>query len=470
MSSRAAAAAALVLALLATALLALAAGGCRAPARPDLVLITLDTVRADRLGAYGAPGDPTPNLDALAREGVVFEHAAAPMGLTLPSHFSILTSRYPRQHGVLNNGTVLPDDAVTVAERLREAGYRTGAFVGVRLLAPENGTAQGFERFGFPRDSPQRPAPRVVEEALEWLGAQPSERPVFLWVHLYDAHIPYDPPKELVEGADPRLLARFPSLHWPILERIARRHDGDVPAAILDHARRLYAAEVSYADRWVGRLLAGVAAERARPRLVAAAADHGECFENGVFFEHGNCLFQGALRVPLIVRFPGGEGAGSRVERQVSLIDVAPTLLAAAGVAPPPSFVGRALRPAGAGRRDRSVLIQAPLYQSGSADRRSRRLAIIRSVAGVATRALPLEGEVVGLVSPDWKYLRRPGETVLFRLPDETRDLGPERPEVRDRFAGELERALARYPLEVAAPSILSPELKKSLGALGYVE
>src|SRR5688500_6901975 len=172
-------------------------------ARPNVLLVTLDTTRADRIGAYGHALAETPVLDRLAREGIRFADATSPSPLTAPAHAAMLTWQYPGRLGIRNNGSApIPDSAVTLAESLRGAGYRTGAFIGAFVVDRAYGFAQGFDVFdaafeGFRHEikgQVQRPAGRVVDPALAWIAAAPANVPFFAWVHLYDAHTPYDPP------------------------------------------------------------------------------------------------------------------------------------------------------------------------------------------------------------------------------------------------------------------------------------
>jgi len=459
----------LVALALALPLGALACGEARPP---DILLITLDTLRADHLGPYAAGAPPTPNVDALARTGTVFERAAAPMGMTRPSHYSIFTSRYPREHGVLNNQGTLPESELTLAEVLRLRGYRTAGFAGVALFGADSGAQQGFERVDLPRDTRQRRAHEVVPKALRWLEELGPDERFFLWVHLFDPHQPYDPPAGFRQGLDAELQARFPRIRWRELEAIARGNGGNVPAAILEHALGLYRGEVSFTDHWVGVLLQGLHESRDLDEtLVVLTADHGECFELGIFFEHTDCLYQGTTRVPLIVRYPRLFSAGSRVASQVSLIDVAPTVLAALGEPIPPVFSGRPLQRHG-DLPDRGVLLQHPFYQD--VEMRRARSEIIRSVAGIPTVDVLAGKERVGLVGREWKYIETDGGSPeLYRMApifDEGRNLAEARPEVRGELQARLEELLERHPLELRKPSQLSPELRETLRALGYLQ
>ncbi len=336
--------AALVAAALAAAGL-LCGGACaRAPQtaeRANVLLVTLDTVRADRVGCYGARGVETPALDRLAREGVRFAQASSPVPLTLPAHASILTGLLPPAHGLRNNGAgALPDGPPTLATTLAAAGYRTAAFVGSFVLDRRFGLARGFERYddAIPRGSGAAPAleaerrgDAVVDGALAWLEAERTAkdaRPFFLWVHLYDAHAPYEPPS-------------------PFRER---------------HAGRPYEGEVAFADAQVGRLLDAL--DRlafAATTVVAVTADHGEALGEHGELTHGFFLYEPTLRVPLLLRAPGTLPAGKLIATPVGLVDLAPTVAALAGArfAPGQSSENAAAAQAALAGRDLSAQLRA---------------------------------------------------------------------------------------------------------------
>jgi choline-sulfatase len=286
---------------------------------PNLLLVTIDTVRADHLGCYGDRDAITPTLDRLASEGVRFDAASSTVPLTLPSHATILSGLLPVHHGLRNNGAgALPAGTGTLATLLAgdAARYRTGAFVGAFVLDGRFGLKPGFEVYDddIPRDpkagvslEAERPGREVVDRALAWLTALPNDRPFFLWVHLYDAHAPYTPPPA-----------------W------AARHPG-----------RPYDGEISEVDEQVGRLLAeldrrGVSGKT----VVAVAADHGESLGEHGELTHGLLLYEPTLHVPLIVRAPG-RLAPRVVRTPVSLVDLAPTLAGLLGKA----FRGPGVRP-----------------------------------------------------------------------------------------------------------------------------
>ncbi|HEV3058297.1 MAG TPA: sulfatase-like hydrolase/transferase [Vicinamibacterales bacterium] len=296
-------------ALIATALAAVCvarsdvAGLHQSASRINLLLVTLDTVRADHIGAYGSATAATPVLDRLAREGVRFADATTQSPLTGPAHAALMTGMYPGKFGVRDNAASrLPDEAVTLAERLKAAGYSTGAFIGAFILDRAFGFAQGFDAFdarfeGFglaDLEQARRRGDKVADSALAWLGGLPGDRPFFCWVHLYDAHAPYALP--------PPLNARFRG--------------------------RAYDGEIAFVDQQVGRLVAAVQNKGWLDRtLVVAVADHGEGLGDHDEDHHGVFLYESVLRVPWVMRLPGRIGAGVVVQEQVRSIDLAPTVL-----------------------------------------------------------------------------------------------------------------------------------------------
>lgn len=280
------------------------------PDRPrSVLLITLDTTRADRIGAYGYAQARTPNLDALAREGARFDDATAQAPITGPSHAAMLTGRYPARHGVRDNATTpLPDDAVTLAEALAAKGFDTGGFVGAFILDKPYGFAQGFSTFesGFTRvesggeANAERRGDKVTDDALRWMARLQPDAPFFGWVHLYDPHTPYA--------------------------------DG-------------YDAEISFVDSQVGRLLDGLRNRGvADQTLIVAIADHGESLGEHGEDEHGVFLYEPVLRVPFIVRGPGVK-RGAAIGDQVRGVDVFPTILDALGVERPAGLDGESVWP-----------------------------------------------------------------------------------------------------------------------------
>jgi len=465
------------LAVLAAA--ALAGCGLGGPERrPNVVLITVDTLRADHLSPYGAAATRTPHAERLAAEGTLFENAAAPMPTTRPSHATLFTGRHPRQHGVTDNHLMLPDEELTLAEVFREAGYRTGAFLGVSFLGHSSGIAQGFEQVGA---SPGRPpASKVVERAVRWLRRLEPDDRFFLWVHVFDPHMDYAPPPMFL----PPPAAGGPDLEavgWPRLRRLALRNDGALDEATLDRVRQLYAGEVDAVDAALGMLLLELDERKlAEETVTVLTADHGECLEGGYFFRHGDCLRDGAVRVPLIVRYPGRVRAGVRAAAPVEHMDVAPTLLALAGLEAPASFAGRRLF----GRRGAVAvedgegpegysLVQLHVSAERLAGNRPAIWRGIESVGGVPMLPPPAGVEHLALRGGRWKYIARSaGGEELYDLaadPEETRDLAAEEPRRVRELRAELRRRTEAMPLRVLDPGELSPELRRELEGLGYL-
>jgi len=439
------------------------------PQRPDILLITIDTLRADSLEPYGATDTLTPNIARLAGEGVLYEAATTPMPLTRPAHASILTGLYPDQHGVLTNHQILPEGVVTLAETLRDTGYQTAGFTGIRFLNQKSGLAQGFVEFAAPKDKTLGPRGKiVVERAIDWLGDANPENPILLWVHVYDPHQPYDPPKKFRRGIDPELERQIPVIRWKTLNRTAKLNNGDVPKDVFDIALDYYRGEVEYTDFWIGKLLENFDRLRgSRASMVVVTADHGECFENGNHFEHADCFYEGTLRVPLIVRYPNGVGAGLRVDRRVSNLDITPTVLQELSLPLPDNLAGIPLQDDFSEAGDRIVLIRAP--EIPNPNRKPARLRIIRSVVGEPV-AQATDPRTRGVVDRLWKYLWTPDSEQLFRLPDERLNMAPAEADLRARLLEALEAETLRYPAGRIAPEDNDPETLEALEALGYVQ
>jgi arylsulfatase A-like enzyme/Flp pilus assembly protein TadD len=284
----------------------------------NVVLVTLDTTRADRLGCYGFSGVETPNLDALCRDAVVFDNATAVVPLTFPSHSSIFTGLVPPHHGVRDNGGFFLDEGrTTLAERMRDAGYATGAFIGAWVLESRWGLAQGFQHYDdhfqlskykiVSLGTVQKPGDEVMDEALPWLDGAKSGR-YFAWVHLYDPHAPYEPPE-------------------PFASR---------------YARNPYLGEIAYTDKVFGRLMGWLRDQGQLDRtIVVVTGDHGESLGDHGEASHSYFIYGSTTHVPFIVRTPWGL-TGRRATR-VSGVDLMPTVLDLVGLPPQPGIDGRSL-------------------------------------------------------------------------------------------------------------------------------
>ena len=299
--------------------------------RPNVVLITLDTTRADHLHCYGDAVARTPALDELAARGVLFSQAASPAPLTLPSHCSIMTGLYPTYHGVrLNGTTALSQSQTTLAEVFARQGYETAAFIAAFVLDGRWGLNQGFGTYDDQFDmrkfkhldlaGVQRRGNEVVDAALGWLERH-RRAPFFTWIHLYDPHTPYDPPE-------------------PFRSQFTSRG----PAG-------LYDGEIAFADGQIGRIAAWLRSAGIEERtVIAVMGDHGEGLGSHGEGTHGYFLYDYAVHVPFIVSTPFDELHGVRVEAQVSLVDVFPTVLGLAGIESKARVHGRSLLPLMFGR------------------------------------------------------------------------------------------------------------------------
>jgi len=430
--------------------------GCSRDARPpDVLLITLDTTRADALGCYGGPPGATPHLDALAERATLFVHASAQAAVTPVSHASIFTGLNPYTHGlrVMHGRTEnrLDEAVQTLPEVLRAVGYRTAAFTSAFPVTRRFGLAQGFDHFdesflthagrvgsdgAMNTGTSQRRADETTDLALDWLARDPGDAPRFVWVHYFDPHDVFVlPPDDVIDRHRP-----LPRLERPQL-------------------RALYAVEVQYMDAQIGRLLAGVDPDRT---VVAVIADHGEGHGDHDWWTHG-LLYQEQIRVPLIVRVPG-LGEGKRVESLVRSIDLAPTLLDALGVPRVqwPEMEGHSLLPQLRGE----PVVSEPAYAD------SLSLMAYHFTKNVVDRR---DDMLFSLTAGGWKYIHhglRPDESELYDL---VADPGETRNRIADAPA-ELARMRALFatvdfvPEQLPVVEQMDPEDAARLRSLGYAQ
>jgi arylsulfatase A-like enzyme len=441
---------------------------------PNLVLIVVDTLRADHLSLYGYPRQTTPNLDRLAADGAVFDRAFSVISHTLPAHVSLLTGIHPTGHGVLSNAWQYEGPFPTLAERLREAGYDTAGFVSGLPLDAATGIARGFDRYRDTRDQRGRRRPkvlgtRVTGEAIAWLDD--AREPFFLFLHYFDVHPPYRraPGAAFPFEVDATLRALMQARgvagatldevsHFPLtLDRIE---------LTLAEAINTYDNEIHHVDAMIQQVLDALAARGALANsLLVVTSDHGEGLGQHGYYQHGFHLYEEQLRVPLIVRDFRDPSPRRRFDAPVSLLDVPATLLEAAGLAPAEPAHGDSLLPwlrgtAGASEGERWVLAQrrvfdeAQLPQHGPFASREPRFALRGS------------GPLKLVWSPG-------GPAELYDLaadPGETENLAAARPEERAQLLERMGELRQRYATDApAADRSVEPELAEQLEALGYV-
>lgn len=403
-----------------------------AATRPNIILITLDTTRADRMGFLGSNRGLTSNLDMLARHAVIFSHAYSHVPLTTASHTTIFTGTYPQFNHVVDFGIPLNTNLPYLPALLHAQGYHTAAFVGSLILDPLDGTAPGFDRgfdvydagfhlrrHGMDRyKSVERRGGVVVDRALGWLS-QNHTAPFFLWVHLYDAHDPYDPPA-------------------PYKQRFASQP---------------YDGEIAYADSAVGKLFNVLRAhELYDSALIAVMADHGESLGAHGENTHGVFLYDETLHVPLVIKLPRDRSAGRHVETRVGLVDVAPTILKEAGLLVPKEMQGEPLQPMF--ERKSAAAPDRPAYAETDYPHRAFDWSALRAIR-----------------TGRYLYIQAPQRELYNQLsdPGETHNLASDSKAVADTLASQLDqfrRSTSQTLVELARPDA---EQAQKLAALGYV-
>ena len=408
--------------------LTLISGPSAGAVRRDLnvLLITIDTIRADRLGCYGYAAAGTPNLDRLAAEGVRFANAYAQVPLTLPSHCSIMTGTYPPDHLVRNNGTYsLGPGLPTLAGTLKARGYATAAFVASFTLDSRFGLARGFDLYddgvqgaeALKSFRSERDAGAVLAALGPWIEKNRGER-FFGWAHFYDPHLPYAPP----------------------------------PPFDIDYKGRRYDGEIAYVDHVVGKLLELLKDRGLLDRtLILVAGDHGEALGEKKEIDHGLFLYDGTLKVPLIIRLAKGLPAGLVVPARVRLIDIMPTILDLLGIAVPAGVRGTSLLPYVRGRKTSDL----PSY-----------------IETVYPRENYGWSELRGLIDGPWKYIQAPKPELydLARDPREERNRVEEQPAVVKDKVRKLDALVAgSRALKGAKRRTLSAAETERLRSLGYL-
>jgi arylsulfatase len=440
--------------------------GDRASRPPDVIVITLDTTRADHLGAYGYTRPVSPSLDAFARDAVVFQRAWSTSPWTLPAHASILTGKHPTSHGAHHNVEAgdatladviegawfrelkvnrLPEHEVTLAELLREREYATAAVVGGPWLAPPFGLLQGYElQDAEVKSTGGRSAQELTDRAISWLRSIPRGQALHLLANYFDPHHPYAPPPPFDDL--PRARTPLPVRQNEINQgRPLKPEERDV---LVDR----YDGEIRFMDHHFGRLMETLhELDRYEDALIIVVGDHGELLGEHGFIGHGRWLYEELLRVSLFVRFPRGRGAGTTTAAPVSVVDLLPVIAKELGLRLPPGVEGVLVN-------DRRMVL-AEVFRNG------------QFLKGYGSR---FDRDLVALIRWPWKLIVSDrGERELFQLdtdPLESRNLVGE--EIEEQLRQELERARAALsaPSERTAPTDVQRSTEERLRGLGYIE
>jgi arylsulfatase A-like enzyme len=367
---------------------------------PNVILISLDTLRPDHLGCYGYGKETSPNLDRLAQQGVVFQKTWTQAPWTLPSHMSLFTSLPPSRHRVDSLNRVLPDETVTLPQVMQQHGYQTTAIVNNAQMRAHWGFNRGFDVWReYEVDTPAGNCENITREAIDWLAEQDDDEPFLLFLHYYDPHDAYAAPAAFrnrfgssLSGETARAMvweARYPDQPLP-----SQKAKGELIGA--------YDAEISWLDHELGKLFDALPPNT----MVVIFSDHGEAFEEHGWTLHGATLFEEETRVALLMRLPGNKHAGRVVDAPAALMDVAPTILRQCGIESPSQFAGNDLTLAMSGDRLPARIITSE------------------------TKAV-IEGRICrSAMAYPWKLIvsEPGGHCELYRLPDETTNLASAEP------------------------------------------
>jgi arylsulfatase A-like enzyme len=452
--------------VLATAALGVAISfSCGNPGPPATVVVfVLDTVRQDAFGCYGNPLDPTPNIDAVARDGVRFEQAISSSAWTLPAVASLLTSTWPSIHGAVGSGIMLKPlrpEVQTMAEVLKQHGFRTLGFANAAFVSPMVGIDRGFEVFDhkYSYNHDARQAHLVIDAAIRELHAHRGEA-TFFFIHLFDPHLTYAPPP----GYDTKYTNGRSSPATPItMEMCYGMQTGDdhrqpPRSEDIDYVRGVYQGEVNFMDAHIGRFIAELKALGLYDQAtVVLIADHGEEFWDHGGFEHGHTFYDELVHVPLIVKFPRDVEPVERViTAQVRVLDVMPTVLEVLDIAPTSTMEGESLLPLvhGESDRNRPAFCESLLYGEQRIAWRTERYKYIQKLASGRQGV----GELY-----DWR-----------KDPMEAHDLSSERPDILRQMRSELFDFYEN--LRVRSESMsdtehvnMSPLRIQELRSLGYI-
>jgi len=428
--------------------------GARPPGRLNVLLLTVDTLRADHLHAYGYARPTSPNLDRLASRGLLFKEAQTVQSATWPALTSLNTSLYPGTHGVVWNGHDPPEGLVTLAELLQASGYSTSAF----LANMKRARHPGFSLLVTPHEPDQAGDDRGATEAAIAELRLERDRPFFLWLHLISPHASYDPPPPWDTAFTPKGASDVGGA----IDELVRIREKEIPLSEEDvgHVVGLYDGEVGFTDELVGRVLSELRDLGLEEKtLVVFTSDHGEdLFEHNRYFFHSPSMYGSSLRVPLVLALPGALPEGETTDHPASLLDVAPTVLGLLDLKAPSIFQGLNLLP---GKRVPPKPVRDRLFSETNG-------AIFGVSAGGWRLILNPRGTNPG--APGGPYPIAPVELYdLGRDPGERRNVAAARPDIVSALSGEIEGWKARFRRLELAPQTIDPATLEELRALGYV-
>jgi arylsulfatase A-like enzyme len=419
------------------------------PQRPRRVLVWIsqDTVRADHLGTYGYARATSPTFDRVAREWTVFEHGVAPAPWTLPSMTSQFTSRYPSFHGAVLEDFARDERSPTLLEILATSGFTVLGVTANTFISPDFRLASGFDALRFTPKSAADVSRLALSSLDDWAGGD-----LALFVHYIDAHTDYRPPPPFSTMFDD-------SYHGRVTGGNFYTFGNSLTPAEIDHVKALYDGAIAYSDREIARLLEGLEQRGLlRDAVVVYSADHGEELKDHGGWTHSQTLYEEALRVPFAVRVPGA--TPRRVSQPVSLIDLAPTVLAAFGVTPPATFQGRSLLPLVEGR---SLSDAAVFSETEHTFKRGTLKVAVRQGSTKYILVTPRGSELPPRIAKDEVYDlgADPGERKPMPVTAETQRL-------REQALAYITRA--RTERATGSSVVLSPEVEERLRALGYLQ
>lgn len=439
-------------------------------ALPNVVIITIDTLRADHLSVYGYERATSPNIEKLIRNGVVFDNAFAAHTNTAPSHASMLTGVYPGTHGIRQNGMKLLPTIPTLGEMLRERGYATGAFVSGWTLTPHTGLDRGFDVYDAQFSRSRRPGADSWKVAEGWLKkVAKSSKPFFMFFHMFEPHFGYEPPDEYAL----RFLPEQKKLNVPFDQHLpglmSKRQLS--PQAIAEYTAR-YDGEIALADEIVGQIIRRLSKLKVVDNtLIVVTSDHGETlFERAWIADHGGRAYDEQIHVPMVMRLPLAEVKRKRVTAQVHHIDILPTVLDVVGIDAPAGLPGRSLRGVARSKKKRQDTTRPVFSHARPEPERVPEITARLVKTGIVTAVRLPPFKLIEYPLADGGYFQQ-----LFNVetdPGETKNVAAQHPEQVTALHVQLEafRNMTRTGDTQAPQPALTPEVHEQLKSLGYVQ